>query len=134
MLPVTSVRFWTFFLAFFGLTGTLLDGMHLVATPWLTLAIAIAVGWVCGAAMHAVYRRLRTEVVDSSITERDLLGASATVLLPVARGQTGKVRVAIAGRTVEFVADTEDDTAFAAKETAIIWKVEDDGRVWIARQ
>ena len=131
-LPITSIRFWTFFLAFFGLTGTLIAGLGLAQSPIATGLIAGAVGWASGAAMIAVYRRLKTDVVDSHVSDRDCLGASATVVVPVLPGQLGKVRLEIKGRTVELLARSEDE-ALGRREHVVVYEVETDGRVLVAR-
>lgn len=132
-LPVTSIRFWTFFLAFFGMTGTLMQGLGVIELKWVTLGISSAVGWVCGTATVIAYRKLKRDVVDSSIGEADFVGATGTVVVPVAKGDAGKIRLEIGGRTVELIAETEEEESFAAKQPAMIWKVKPDGSVLIAR-
>lgn len=52
-----SIRFWTFFVAFFGMTGLVLDGLD-VMTPTVTLWVAIGVGVVVGASANAAVRIL----------------------------------------------------------------------------
>src|SRR5690242_10331405 len=90
-MPVTSLRFWTFFAAFFGLTGTLLTTW--VETAFVpALAMSIAAGYLSGLAMDRAMRVLRRTDADSSVGERDLVGAAVEVLVPVASGKTGKVR------------------------------------------
>src|SRR5690606_15637009 len=43
-----SLRFWTFFLAFFGLTGLALEGFGLLESSWLTLAASLGMGIFAG--------------------------------------------------------------------------------------
>jgi hypothetical protein len=52
-----SLRFWTFFVAFFGMTGLVLDGLD-VMTPTVALVVAITVGVVVGASTNAAVRIL----------------------------------------------------------------------------
>jgi hypothetical protein len=132
-LPITSLRFWTFALAFFGLTGTLLRGLNLLSSSTLIAIIAGAVGWVSGIAMVSVYRKLKAEVVDSSLSETDYVGATGTVVLPVEPGKTGKVRLHLKGRDVEMLADTDDDDTFAIRQSVIVWAITNDGRVMVSR-
>lgn len=132
-LPVTSIRFWTFFMAFFGLTGTLMQGLGVIDMKWVTVGISTAVGWVCGTAIVIVYRKLKRDVVNSHIGEADFVGATGTIVVAVARGNAGKIRLQLGGRTVELIAKTEDDEEFAAKQNAIVFKVKKDGSVLIAR-
>lgn len=132
-LPVTSIRFWTFFLAFFGLTGTLMQGLGVIDMKWVTVAISSAVGWVCGTATVIAYRKLKRDVVNSHIGEADFVGATGTIVVAVAKGNAGKIRLQMGGRTVELIAETEDDEEFAAKQNAIVFKVKENGSVLIAR-
>lgn len=52
---VRSLRFWTFFVAFFGMTGLVLDGLDLMA-PAVALVVAIAMGAAVGASANAAVR------------------------------------------------------------------------------
>ena len=54
---VKSIRFWTFFVAFFGMTGLVLDGLDIM-TPEVTLLVAIGIGVVVGASANAAVRIL----------------------------------------------------------------------------
>src|SRR5687768_13164083 len=90
-LPFASLRFWTFVLAFGGLTGTLLTWLDLA--PALVVAImSLVVGWISGAGVTWAIRRLRRDDVNSEVRAGDFVGHSGRVLLPVARGRVGKVR------------------------------------------
>lgn len=133
-LPVTSLRFWIFFAAFFGLTGTLLVGLKLIDSGAIVAALSGAVGWSAGAAIVAAYRRLKDQVVDSTLGEDDYIGANGIVVLPVAKGRTGKVRLELAGRTVELLADTEEEEPLDIRQIVTVWGIVDDGRVLIARR
>ncbi len=50
-----SVRFWTFFVAFFGMTGLVLDGLDVMA-PAVALLVAIVTGVLVAAAINAAIR------------------------------------------------------------------------------
>lgn len=50
-----SVRFWTFFVAFFGMTGLILDGLDVMA-PAVALLVAIVTGMLVAAAVNAAIR------------------------------------------------------------------------------
>lgn len=131
-LPFASLRFWTFFAAFFGLTGVVLEAGEFTAR-FVTLGVAIGIGYVCGAGMTTVVRRLRRTRVDSSLGADDFIGESARVILPVAPGTTGKVRLEIKGRVVELLAETEDEVALAAGQICTVYGVKEDGRAVVAR-
>jgi hypothetical protein len=55
---LVSMRFWTFFTTFFGLTGLVLEGMELMADVWLARGLAVAVGFLSGYATVRLIRHL----------------------------------------------------------------------------
>jgi membrane protein implicated in regulation of membrane protease activity len=131
-LPIASMRFWTFFLAFFGLTGTVMTAGSLlggIATP----IIAGAVGYVCGASITNSIRRLRKNRVDSTLREADYVGATGKVTLPISKDQTGKVRMAIKGRVIELMAETEDDVQLGVDQVVMVYAIKDDGIAVVSR-
>lgn len=52
-----SIRFWTFFVAFFGMSGLVLDGLDIMA-PTVALLVAIGTGFIVGAGANAAVRIL----------------------------------------------------------------------------
>jgi membrane protein implicated in regulation of membrane protease activity len=131
-LPVTSLRFWTFFAAFFGGVGTVLSAWNL-AGPVPAAVVAIAGGWLSGLIMDRSMRYLRRADSDSSLGGKDVVGAGAEVLVPVAAGTSGKVRVRLKGRSVDLLAETEDDQALAAGQHVMVLSMRDDGHVLVTR-
>jgi len=130
-LPFASLRFWTFFLAFFGLTGTVLAGLGLVGNAIAVAIIAVVVGYVSGFCVVKALRNLRETSADSSVSETDYLGATGIVMVSVGPGHTGKVRLALKGRDVELLARTEDETTLAAKQPVMVYDVTDEGHVMV---
>jgi membrane protein implicated in regulation of membrane protease activity len=130
-LPVASLRFWTFFAAFFGLTGLVLD-LGKLTGPWLGLGLAASVGYLCGASMTAIVRRLRRERVDSSLSADDCVGETARVVLPVSSGRAGKIRLEIKGRTIELVAETDEESELAVGQSCMVYEIK-DGHAVVAR-
>ena len=120
-LPVTSMRFWTFFLAFFGLAGSLLIAIGEGGQEYLSLGIAIGLGYGAGAVAEAVFRALAKNTADSSMRLSDYIGSQAAVVVPVAKGKPGKVRIQTSSHNVEFLAETEDDTVFGANQTVMVY-------------
>lgn len=127
-LPVTSLRFWTFFAAFFGGVGTVISAWSL-AGPIPAAVLAIAAGYLSGLAMDRAMRYLRRADSDSSLGGRDLVGAGAVVLVPVASGTPGKVRVRLKGRAVDLLAETDDEETLAAGKHVTVLSMRDDGHV-----
>lgn len=96
-----SLRFWTFGLSFFGLTGTILGGLSLLNplfVPW----VAGGVGLGCGLVAARLLRRLTHESVGA--LQSDHTGREGRLLLPVSPGQPGKLRVQIGGVDTDLVA------------------------------
>ncbi|HTM21698.1 MAG TPA: hypothetical protein VL172_14350 [Kofleriaceae bacterium] len=133
ILPVTSLRFWTFFMAFFGLTGLTLTAAALGAGVVINALLSTGVGYLSGMSVVTLGRRLQRASTDSSVGAADYVGATATVSLPVAKGRTGKIRLDIKGRIVELIADTEDEPGYQAKQLVMIYQMTADGRALITR-
>ncbi len=121
-LPFLSVRFWTFFCAFFGLTGLALTWLDL-APGLITLATAVAVGGVSGTGVSWLYRLLKSTQVDSSITNQDLQGGMGRVLLPVEKASPGSVRVSVKGYVKDLRAVTDDPRPIAMGEQVLVVSV-----------
>lgn len=131
--PIASLRFWTFFAAFFGLTGLVIDAGG-IAGPYVGLGVAAVVGYACGYTMTRLIRSLRRERVDSSVAASDCIGETARVILPVTPDRAGKIRLEIKGRTVELTAETEDqDLELDPGQTCVVYGLTEDGRAVVTR-
>jgi membrane protein implicated in regulation of membrane protease activity len=121
--------FWTFFLAFFGLTGVLLSTLARDAGTLLTALLSVVMG--VGAALLAsrVLRHLGRSEVDSSVRPTDVVGQLGRVVLPVGREQPGKVRVELKGRTVELLAYGDETVPLAPSQRVYVHDVLKDGSV-----
>ncbi len=127
-----SIRFWTFFLAFFGLTGLALTWLGLIESPLVGLALSLGMGGVTGLAAAAVLRRLSSDESGSVASANDYVGKTARVVVPVTKGGVGKVRLQLRGTTVDVLATTDDDESYSSREEVLI--IEMDGtRARIAR-
>ncbi len=131
-LPVTSLRFWIFFAAFFGVTGTLFTTTG-AAPAWLSAVVSAGVGYVAGLAMVKTMRLLASRESSSSVGLGDYVGETATVLVPVGPGRVGKVRLDIKGRTIDLLAETEDPFLLEAREKVVIYRVSSGGQVLVTR-
>jgi membrane protein implicated in regulation of membrane protease activity len=126
-LPLLSLFFWTFFLAFFGLTGLLLTwlapGPGAVLTAVLAAGVGVAAGWAAQRLISSMARR----TVDSSVGPAELIGRLAQVVVPIARGELGKVRLEVGGRQVELLARAESPGTLASLTLVWIAEVLEDG-------
>lgn len=105
--PVTSLRFWVFFLAFGGGAGLALEALGSNA---LVAAIgAGAIGWLAGAIAVATVRMLNKNSVSSDVKGAELVGSTGTLMLPVGPGKPGKVRIEIKGRAEDYVANIDEE-------------------------
>lgn len=132
VLPLVSLSFWTFFLAFFGLTGAVLAAFT-GASVGLTALVAVGVGYVSGLSVTQVVRKLRRHEVGSGVRAQDYLGEVATVVLPTQKGQLGKVRLTVRGRTVDLLAEGDSEVALGPHEQVVVHEVLDDGSVRVTK-
>lgn len=99
-----SARSLLYFLAGFGATGALMDG--LTAAPTLVaLTWAVATGVVAATAIATVYGWLRrSESGLVPLSSDHLVGLSARVIHPVEAGHRGKIVAVHDGREIELLA------------------------------
>ncbi|MBN1773561.1 MAG: hypothetical protein JXB32_20025 [Deltaproteobacteria bacterium] len=129
-LLFVSMRFWVFFLTFFGLTGLLLElvGASALAAALIAAPTGIAMG--LGAAW--VFKRLREQIVTSQVAPDQLVGLEAKVLLPVSDGMAGKVRLQLGGQVLDRIALLEGREELARGERALVIAVRGD-KLLVAR-
>jgi membrane protein implicated in regulation of membrane protease activity len=124
-IPFFSMRFWVFFLAFFGLTGTLLQLLEMSGGT-MTLIISLAVGLTTGLGAAYTMRWLKkTEVGTLSI--EDYRGLEGEVLLPISENDRGKVRIQTkAGQQIDLPARLADGNALERGEKILVIHVKDN--------
>lgn len=130
-LPLLSLRFWTFALCFFGLTGLLINLVQPDLVGWLTAVIALAMGVVCGWVAAVVMRSLSRQSVSSLVKPEDLTGRMATVEIPFDFNSRGKVRLTVNNSTLSFLAMTQEEREFQAGDQVLVVGLERD-KLWVA--
>ncbi len=117
-LPFLSVRFWTFFSCFFGVTGALLTwtGQAFIVSLVTALVVGMGTGWLAAYAMH----RLSRDQVSSGVTPSDYIGQTGKVLVPVGGGKEGQVRVFIKGTSIDLVATSDSPVALPHNSEVLI--------------
>jgi hypothetical protein len=120
-----SMRFWMFFLAFFGLTGLVLDGLDLIESHGLALGLALAMGLLTGQGTAAVFRSLSASETSTAAGVGDYVGKSGRVLISFGPGSLGKLRLTLKGTTVDVLATTEDERPFTSGEEALVIQMND---------
>ncbi len=124
-LPFFSVRFWVFNLTFFGLCGTLLTIMQVGFI--VTGLVSLLVGMVCGTGAAFIVHRLgRTDVTGDIASSAEFIGVVGKVLVTVAPGRRGKIRVEVRSNMVDLVAKTSDDETLDAGSKVLVVEFEDN--------
>jgi membrane protein implicated in regulation of membrane protease activity len=127
-----SIRFWTFFLAFFGMTGLVLDGLGLVDSSIVAAILATGMGAASGFVAAGLMRWLGRDESGHIASSGDYVGKTVRVLLPVGRDRVGKVRLELRGSSVDVLATTDEEGPITSDEEAIIIEM-DGARARIAR-
>lgn len=125
LVAFLSMRFWTFFLAFFGLTGVVLDGFGLVPSSIVAAILSLGMGLGAGGGAVWLMRRVRADDSNSAATSKDYVGKTGRVLVGFGPGHTGKIRLEVRGSTIDLLAVPIDGERFASQEEAIV--IEMDG-------
>lgn len=134
LLWLMSIQVWTYLLAFGGLTGLLLRTVAKVPEPVCGLS-ALAVGMTTALLARAAMRRLSVTRESGTLVEEKMVGSTAEVLIPAPAGGTGKVRLEVAGQTVDLLARASDGGPLAAGATVTILDVRDnEAEVSVSRQ
>lgn len=127
-LPIfLSLRFWTFGLLAFGLSGTMMHFMALAASS-LALGIAVCLGFGSGMLAAWTVKALGRAQIDSGGHSRDAIGQIGKVLVPCEKGGRGKVRIELKGQTLDFLATTDED-ALKAGDLVLVEDVNSPGLV-----
>jgi membrane protein implicated in regulation of membrane protease activity len=122
-LPFLSMRFWTFGLASFGLSGTLLTLLSINAI--ISAAFAVMMGVSMGWLVAWTFRKLKKSSTGGQTSTAALRGEQATVLLSVGPEKTGKIRLLIDNQNVDLLARTRDPGLIERNEKVLIVSVED---------
>jgi membrane protein implicated in regulation of membrane protease activity len=120
-LPFFSVRFWTFFLSAFGMSGALLTWMDL---PTIVHApVAVVTGATIGTLIWWVFKQLKHGAQDATRLE-SLQGQEAEVLLTIHPGGTGKIRLLVQDRYIDMMANTKDGRTLKRGEKVLVVSVD----------
>jgi membrane protein implicated in regulation of membrane protease activity len=121
-----SMRNLVFFLAFFGLTGTLLTLLGTGHVP--ALATSVALGLAAAWAVHRLMGYLRASQSGALPSTSALAGSEARVVVGVAPDRPGKVDVTVGDRTYQFLARMHEGSKLdraEAGETVVVVRIQD---------
>jgi membrane protein implicated in regulation of membrane protease activity len=123
LLPLLSLRFWAFTLAFFGLAGTVLTVGGLGAlTPVVAGGFGLGSGYAAARVLRGLARRPLGLLGDGAAN----VGREGRLLLPVRPGQRGKLRLSVGGISTDLLAETEGADALAAGDTVLVVGMRDN--------
>jgi hypothetical protein len=130
--PIASIRFWIFLMTFGGGAGLAID--YFEDNAWLAAGGAIGVGWLSGVLAVGVIRSLSRGSATSQVDTKELVGVTGKLVLPVATGKPGKVRLDVRGRIVDYIAHAVDDTPeLLTGSNVLIVEPKPDGSVVVAK-
>ena len=112
------MRFWTYAVGSFGLTGSVLvtlDQPFLFHLP-VSLAMGLGIGWGAAWGFHTLQRN----VVDSSSHAHQLRGAEGVVLLPIGPGKAGKVRLEVKEQALDLTATCREPRIVQPGERVLV--------------
>jgi len=121
-----SMRNLVFFMAFFGLTGTLLTLLQ--ANHLATLLTSFGLGAVAACAVQRLMDYLRSSQSGALPGASALAGAEARVVVGLAGTRPGKVEVATGDRTYQFVARMHEGAGVDHAEvgdTVVVVRIQD---------
>ncbi len=119
LLPFLSLRFWTFSLGFFGLAGAVLTAtgaLPLALVPVVAGGVGLSSGYGAARLLGSLARR-PVGLVASSASH---VGREGKLLLPVDKGQRGKVRLEIGGVSTDLIAETDAAEALSAGTIVLV--------------
>lgn len=121
-----SVQLWTCLLTFGGVTGLALRLVAHIGEP-LCGALSAGVGLLAAVLVRGLWRRAALPTSSGTVSTAELVGQSATVILPFGKGQTGKIQLCAKGSTVDLLAmlSEGEDEALAAGEEVVILRLSD---------
>ncbi len=113
-----SIRFWAFFIAFFGLSGVGLSTLR--GTGVITLVLSLCMGLFAGYGVSYLFKYMSRSNVSTDVSYGDMVGQVAKVLLPITPGDKGKVRIIVKGQTTDMAAYTEEGSYGIGEEVVVV--------------
>lgn len=127
---VKSLKFWTFGICFFGLTGLVLSNLTMPLPANLIAIASVTMGLICGALVAGSLQVLRRQQADSLVRVDDLVGLTGTVEVPFDKDSRGKVQLLIKGSMLHMIAYTDDVKALGKGDQVLVVGTEQN-RLWV---
>lgn len=129
-LPFFNLKFWTFGIGFFGLTGVLLSRIQPPLLPTNITIISLVIGLFCGIAISLVMRSLSYRQVNSLVRSNDLVGIIGIVEIPFDQNSKGKVKLTVKSSQLYLMAYTQESRLFAKGEEVLVVGMENN-KLWV---
>jgi membrane protein implicated in regulation of membrane protease activity len=126
---LASLRFWSFALLAFGLTGALLTFFGLAGAVAAGIVSGVA-GVLSGAFATTVIRRMTNKGPSSLVQPKEVVGKVGRVLVPTDGASRGKVRVEVKGKLVDYVAASSEPLA---QDDVVVVEDYDDGQIVVSK-
>lgn len=127
LLGLFRPRNLIFFLAAFGLTGTLLT-LITPASEAGSLLPSLVMGFIAMLLTHSVFVWLkRSDTAVDAVSDTELEGCIGRVVLPLTAGERGRIACLVGGREVHLVARLAEDSgeSLAAGSEVVVLRVSD---------
>jgi hypothetical protein len=121
---LASVRFWTFFTAFFGACGAIMTHFGFANTV-VTLAVSLMMGGGIGLTVAKIFRYLQTSQSNSLASSTRFVGQIAKVTVSVSKDKLGQVRLMTATGPRDLLATTPTGDLYAEGADVRILKIAD---------
>ncbi len=120
---VASLRFWTYFCAFFGVAGLLLSLLAGLGSG-VVLGLSLFMGLSAGVIIASLARALNRSQSTSTVGQAELAGRSGEVLVEIAPGRPGKVRLDLGGELLDLPAIADGALALPAGARIVVLSFE----------
>lgn len=122
-LPILSLRFWTFFLGSFGLSGVMLSLLGTSQTT--TLIAAIIMGIVIAYPAALLFQKLKSNTVTTNTTSTAYKQEIAKTLLPMQPNGQGKIRLSYQGELIDLIATNSSEEEISPNSEVMIMEMKD---------
>ena len=117
-----SLRFWTYALGAFGMSGTALTLLHVA--PAVHVPVSLVLGFVVGAGVAALFRSLGRGSATGPASTEAFLGSEGEVVLPLLPDGLGKIRIHVGEQDLELTART-GGPAIEIRERVVVVRFRD---------
>lgn len=132
-LPLKSVRFWSFFMAFGGAIGCALTVGGVISSAVLVAVLALVVGWATGLGAVTAVRLAGARSADSMTRPGELIGTTGILLLGAGAQSPGKIRIEVKGRVQDFIVETDDQDPLSTGTKVLVIGSTSGGRLTVTK-